>query len=402
MISKRLPKLNQRGKQMDFELSEEQRHLQRLVQEFVRGECTKEYALDLERNHKFPWELLNKASELGLIAVDFPEEYGGGGCGLLEKVLVLEELCRVGAGIGLSVGTSQFASKLILRSGTEQQKKKYLPLVCTGEALPFSGAFTEPDRGSDLVTHPLSTTAIKEGNSYVLNGTKTFTTFASIAKYAVVLCQTDPKAQPPYRGRGVVLVEMDRSGIGISEFEKMGWHAAPATEVSFMDVRVPQENLIGEEENRGFYHSMEFLNEFRIEIAACGVGMAQGAFDRALDYARTREAFGCKIGAFQAISHKLADMATKIETARLLTYKAAWQFQREGRIQPEVSSMAKWYSARAAVEVSDEAVEILGGYGYMLENEVERFYRDARMLEMIEGTREIQKNTIARSLLREG
>jgi alkylation response protein AidB-like acyl-CoA dehydrogenase len=191
---------------------------------------------------------------------------------------------------------------------------------------------------------------------------------------------------------------MDSKGIDVSEFEKMGWHATPTTQVSFIDVRVPQQNLVGGEE-QGFYQAMGFLGEFRVEVGAMAVGVAQGAFEKALDYAKTREAFGRKIGEFQAISHKLAEMATRIETAKLLVYEGAWQFDTEGKVDPKLSSMAKWYPARMAVEVCDEAIEILGGSGYMLENEVERFYRDARVTELVEGTREIHKNTIARFLL---
>ena len=385
---------------MDFELTKEQKDIQKAAREFAEAEFDKDYMLDLELNHKFPWKLLNKACELGFISIDFPEEYGGQGYGLLEKALVVEEFCRVGAGVGVSVGTSQFASKILLGSGSEEQKKKYLPLVCSGEGLPFSGAFSEPDRGSDLVTFPLSTTAVKDGADYVINGTKTFITFADIAKFAIVLCQTDPEAKPPYRGQSTILREKqaEQKGIDITEFVKMGWKSCATTQVSFVNVRVPQENLVGEE-NRGFYNAIDFLDGFRVEIGACSVGTAQGAFERALDYAKTREALGHKICAFQAISHKLAEMATKIEAARLLVYKAAWEFDKEGKVDPKLSSMAKWYPARISVEVADEAIEIFGGHGYMLENEVERFYRDARQFELVEGTREIHKNTIARSLL---
>jgi len=385
---------------MDFELNKEQRDIQKAAREFAEAEFDKDYMLDLELNHKFPWELLKKACELGFISIDFPEEYGGQGYGLMEKALVLEEFCRVGAGVGVSVGTCQFAARMILNSGSEEQKKKYLPLVCSGEGLPVSGAFTESDKGSDLVTSPLYTTAVKDGTDYLINGTKTFTTFADIARFTVVLCQTDPEARPPYRGQSTILIEnlSEQKGISITEFNKMGWKSCATTEVSFNNVRVPQENLIGEE-NQGFYHAMDFLDGFRVEIASCSVGTAQGAFEKALDYAKTREAFGHKIGVFQAISHKLAEMATKIEAARLLVYKAATQFDRDNKIDRKLSSMAKWYPARISVEVADEAIEILGGHGYMLENEVERFYRDARQFELVEGTREIHKNTIARVLL---
>lgn len=385
---------------MDFELNKEQKDIQKAARDFAEAEFDKDYMLDLELNHKYPWELLKKASDLGFIGIDFPEEYGGGGYGLLEKTLVLEEFCRVGAGVGKAIGTSQFASKVLLQCGSEEQKQKYIPAICSGEGLPVSGAFTEPDHGSDLVTSPLSTTAVKDGTDYIINGTKTFITFADIAAFAVVLCQTDPDAKPPYRGQSSIIVDKpaEQPGITITDFVKMGWKTCSTTQVSFSNVRVPQENLIGEE-NNGFYNVVGFLDAFRVEIGAVGVGMAQGAFEKSLEHARTREAFGQKIGAFQAISHKLADMLTKIETARLLVHKAACIFDRDGKLDPKLSSMAKWYPARMAVEVADEAIEIFGGHGYMLENEVERFYRDARVLELVEGTREIHKNTISRFLI---
>ncbi|MBP1706691.1 MAG: acyl-CoA dehydrogenase (acd-7) [Chloroflexi bacterium] len=385
---------------MDFDLTKEQKDIQRAVREFAEAEFTSELMLDIERNHRFPTELMKKASHLGFITIDFPQEYGGGGYGLMEKALVCQELCRVGAGVGVSIAASMFASKIVLRCGDPEQKRKYLPPVCSGEGLPVSGCFTEPDRGSDLVTFPLSVTAQKEGAEYIINGTKTFISFADIAKFAVVLCQTAAEAKPPYRGQSTIIVDnpAQQSGVSISVFEKMGWHASAATQVSFSNVRVPLSNLVGEE-GRGFYNTIEFLDGYRVEVGASAVGLAQGAFERALTYAQNRSAFGHKIGTFQAISHKLAEMATKIEAVRLLVYEAAYQFDKEGKIDPKLSSMAKWFPARVAVEVADEAIEILGGHGYMLENEVERFYRDARHFELVEGTREIHKNTIARSLL---
>lgn len=318
----------------------------------------------------------------------------------MEKALVLQEFCRIGAGIGKTVGTSQFASKILLHCGSEEQKRKYLEPVCTGEGLPVTGAFTEPDQGSDLVSAPLHTTAISDGKNYLINGTKTLITYTNIASFAIVLCQTDPEAKLPYRGQSTIIVEKpaQQPGVSVSSFTKMGWKTCETTQVTFENVKVPRENLIGEE-NRGFYNVISFLDEFRVEVGAIGVGIAQGAFEIALNYAKTREAFGHKIGVFQGISHKLAEMATKIESAQLLVYKAATEFDRQGRIDPILSSMAKWFPARMSVEVADEAIEILGGHGYMLENEVERFYRDARVLELVEGTREIHKNTIANTLL---
>lgn len=383
---------------MDFELTKQQRDIQKAAREFAETELTKDYTLEIERSRQFPWGVYKKACNLGFVGIDIPEEYGGQGFHLLDRVLVVEEFCRCGAGVGWSSSVAGLGVEIILWSGNEEQKKKYIPPLCSGEAY-LASAFTEPDRGSDLVTSPLSTQAVKKGRDYIINGTKTFITAANIAKFIIVLCQTDSEAEPPYKGQSNIIVERDREGVDVTEFEKMGWHAAPITEVAFNNVKVPQQNLIGVA-GQGFYQSIQFLDRFRIGgVGAPAVGMAQGAFERALGYAKTREAFGRKIGAFQAISHMLAEMATKIETARLLVYKAASQSDRQGKIDPTLSSMAKWFPARVAVEVCDDAIEILGGHGYMLENEVEGFYRDARALEIVEGTREIHKNTIARSLL---
>jgi alkylation response protein AidB-like acyl-CoA dehydrogenase len=382
---------------MDFELTQEQKDIQKAAREFAENEFDKDYSLEIERSRQFPWKVWKKACELGFVGIDIPEAYGGQGFDLQERVIVTEEFCRSGAGVGLHASHPGLGVEIILWSGSEDQKKKYLPPLCRGEGL-LSSAFTEPDRGSDLVSSPLSTSAVKDGDQYIINGTKTFITLASIAKFIIVLCQTDPDASPPYKGQSTIIVETDRDGIDVTELEKMGWHAAPTTEVAFTHVKVPVQNLIGKE-NQGFYQSIQFLDRFRAMIGAASVGMAQGAFERALEHAKAREAFGRKIGQFQAISHKLAEMITKIETARLLVYKAAWKLDLKGKVDPMLFSMAKWYPARVAVEVCDEAIEILGGYGYMLENEVERFYRDARALEIVEGTREIHKNTIARFVL---
>ena len=381
---------------MDFELTKEQSDIKKAAREFAEAEFERNYVIELDRNHKFPWEIWKKASALGFIGLDIPEEYGGQGYGLLENVLVREEFCRCGAGAGISVLGTDFGSKIILKKGSEVQKRHYLPPLYKGEAI-SSGAFTEPDRGSDLVSGPLSTSAVKKNGDYLINGTKTFISFASIAKFAIVLCQTNPQSDPPYRGMSTIIVEMDRPGIEVTEMEKLGWKTNPCCEVAFINVRVPRENLVGEED-RGFYQTIEFLDEIRIKVGATAVGIAQGAFERALQYAKKREAFGRKIGSFQAISHKLAEMATYIEAARCLLYRAVWSFT-IGKADPKLSSMAKWFPARVAIKASDEAIEILGGHGCMLDNEVERFYRDARVLEIYEGTREIHKNTIARFLL---
>jgi alkylation response protein AidB-like acyl-CoA dehydrogenase len=381
---------------VDFELTKEQLDIQKAAREFAEAEFEKSRVTELDRKHEFPREIWKKATRLGFLGLDIPEDYGGQGCGLLETVLVREEFSRCGAGAGISVLGTDFGAKIILRRGNEVQKRKYLPPLYKGEAI-SAGAFTEPDRGSDLVSGPLATNAVREGGDYIISGTKTFISFASIAKFSIVLCQTDPQSNPAYRGMSTIIVEMDRPGIEITEMEKLGWRTNPCCEVAYMNTTVPKGNLIGVE-NRGFYQTIEFLDEIRIKVGATAVGLAQGAFERAIQYARKREAFGRKIASFQAISHKLAEMATYIEAARCLVYRAAWTFS-VGKADAKLSSMAKWFPARVAIQVSDEAIEILGGHGCMVENEVERFYRDARVLEIYEGTREIHKNTVARFLL---
>ena len=244
----------------------------------------------------------------------------------------------------------------------------------------------------------MNTTAKKDRDEYVINGLKTFITNGPISDFVVLLCQTDPEAKPGYRGQSLIIVEKGTPGFTVMDVgEKMGLKMTPTGELSFRDVRVPVSNLVGKTD-RGFYHTLDFFNESRIEIAAEALGISQGAFDRALAYVKERSQFGKKISQFQITRHKLADMATSIETARLLVYKAAWNCD-NGSPDPKLTSMAKAYAGRVAVQVADEAIQLMGGYGYMLEHEVERFYRDAKITEIYEGTREIQKNTIAKALL---
>ena len=380
---------------MDFELSEEQKGIKRAAFEFAKGEFDKDLAMELEKNHAFPAEIHKKACKLGFIGTHYPEAYGGQGYGILENGLVMEEFCRQDSGIGIALSVCNFSSEIILRCGNDEQKKKYLIPLVKGEAI-SAGGFTEPDHGSDITQ--MFTTAILDNGGFVINGTKTFISNGTIAKFVIVLCQSEPNAKPPYRGQSTILVETGQEGFDITDVgEKMGIKMSPTTEMAFNNVRVPQENLIGQL-NRGFHQVLEFFDESRVLVGSQALGIAQGAFDRALDYAKKRVQFGKKLVDFQITQHKLADMATKIEVARLLVYKAGWNFD-QGRIDPKLTSMAKMFGARVAVEVADEAIQILGGYGYITEYEVERFYRDARITEIYEGTREIQKNTIASYLV---
>jgi len=380
---------------MNFELLKSHKEIQKAARDFAKGEFKKELAIELNKKHEFPKKIWKKAADLGFIGIHFPEEYSGQGLGALENILVAEAFCSGDSSIGSALILSGFASECILRFGSDELKKQLLPKVAEGEML-SAGAFTEPDHGSDITS--MNTTAVHDGDDWVVNGSKTFITNGGLAGFYIVLCQTDPDADPTYRGMSMLLVEADRKGVSTMDVgEKMGIHMIPTAEIIFKDVRVPSSNLIGKE-GRGFYQVLEFFDESRILIAAQGLGIAQGAFDRALVYVKQREQFGKKIARFQVTQHKLADMATKIELARLITYKAAWNFD-QGRIDPKLTSMAKMFAGRAAVEVADEAIQLLGGYGYMAEYEVERFYRDAKITEIYEGTREIQKNTIASAVI---
>jgi len=380
---------------MDFELTKSQKEIQKAAREFAKGEFDKDLALELDRTHEFPTKIWKKAADLGFIGVHYPEKYSGQDLGVLENIIIADVFCAQDSSIGSAIALASFASECVLRFGSDELKQKFLPAVAEGEML-SAGAFTEPDHGSDITS--LDTTAVREGDQWVINGTKTFITNGGKAGFYCTMCQTDDEVQPSYRGISLILVEAEREGLTAADIgDKMGIHMMSTAEMNYKDVRVPVSNTIGAE-GKGFYQVLEFFDESRILVAAQALGTAQGAYDRALAYVKQREQFGRKIAQFQVTQHKLADMATKIELARLITYKAAWNFD-QGRIDPKLTSMAKMYAARTAVEVADEAIQLLGGYGYMTEYEVERFYRDAKITEIYEGTKEIQKNTIASAVL---
>jgi alkylation response protein AidB-like acyl-CoA dehydrogenase len=380
---------------MDFAFTREQIEIRNAVRDFCKGEFDKEYALKVDQTHEFPKKIWKKAAQLGFIGINFPEEFGGEGLGVVENAIICEEFCRADSTIGSAIALSFFASECLSHFASNDINRKWLPKVAQGKTL-SAGAFTEPDHGSDITR--MDTTAVKDGDEWVINGSKIFITNAGLAGFYTVLCQTDPEAQPSYRGMSMILVEGDRKGLSVSDVGlKMGIRGMATGEVVFKDVRVPVSNIIGTE-NKGFYQVLEFFDESRVIVGAQGLGTAECAFDRALAYVKQREQFGKKIAQFQATQHKLADMATKIEISKLLVYKAAWNFD-QGRIDPKLTSMAKMVAGRTAVEVADEAIQLLGGYGYMTEYEVERIYRDAKICEIYEGTKEIQKNTIASQIL---
>jgi acyl-CoA dehydrogenase len=381
---------------MDFKLTREQQDIRKAAREFAEGEFP-EMAQVCDQEEKYPRELVKKAAELGFIGLNLPEKYGGSGYGYLEKCIVSEEFWRVDPGLGSVLISATFGADMIELYGREEQKEKFLTPLTRGEAV-MGSAITEPDAGSDVSA--VRTTAVKDGNDYLINGNKMFITNGTVASYFMVICLTNPHDPSRHGRHSVILLESDREGFEANKLRhKLGIRASDTAELAFKDVRVPQENLIGEE-GKGFYQFMEFFNRTRIHVGAQGLGIAQGAMEKAIKYAKERKQFGQVLGAFQAIQFKVAEMATLVRAARNLVYEAAWKAD-QGEPDRKLTAMAKWFAGETAVRVAEEAVQIHGGYGYMAEYDVERFYRDAKIIEIYEGTKEIEKLIIARALLKD-
>ncbi|MFB6178706.1 MAG: acyl-CoA dehydrogenase family protein [Halorientalis sp.] len=382
---------------MDFELPDELSQIRSEVRKFGENEI-EPVAKEYDREEKYPHEVMDKASEMGLLGSQIPLEYGGAGYSTLETIIIAEELFSIDPGIGFCISAASFGTEAIMEFGTEEQKEQYLEPVAAGESV-SGAAISEPDTGSDVSS--VSTRAEKDGDEWVINGNKMWISNGTVGDFFVVLCQTDPEADGRYNGFSQIIVESDRDGFQAEKIHgKLGIRASDTAELIFDDVRVPEENLVGNR-GMGFLQQMQFFDETRTGVAAQGVGIAKGAADAALQYAQEREQFGRPIAEFQAIQHKLADMYTKIEAARNLTYKAAWQVD-QGEDITKLASMAKEYASRVAVDVANEAVQIHGGAGYVDDFPVERFYRDSKITQIYEGTTEIQKNIIARELLGKG
>jgi alkylation response protein AidB-like acyl-CoA dehydrogenase len=377
---------------VDFNLSEEQIDIQKAAREFAQGEFDPEHALDLDRNGQFPLKIWKKACNLGFIGIHFPNRYGGQDLGLLENVLIVEEFCRQHSGIGMALGLSDFGSEMILRFGNDDQKKRYLPPIATGESA-SSLAYMEQDQTNEFSA--FNTVAIRNGDGYFINGKKLFVVNGTLSGPMVVLCQLN---NPEFDEQVALIVEKNSEGPAVSMMGgQMGMRMVPMVSLTFNNLKVPHENLIGAEE-RGRFQFINFLNEMRIEVAAMGIGIAQGAFDLALTYSKQRVQFGQKIASFEAIRNKLADMVTRIEMARLLAYKAAWDFDQNGG-NVMLNYMAKMISAETAFEVADDALHIFGGYGYIVENQIEHFYRDARMVNIFGEVGRTQKKLIANKVI---
>ena len=383
---------------MDFELSEEQSAFRKVMQEFVRDHI-RPVAREWEHEGRYPTPIVDKMKEMGLFGVTVPEEYGGLGLDTVSMAIVFEEISRAWMGVAGIIGSHSLSCRMIARKGTEEQKQRWLPKLATGEVR-TGVALTEPDAGSDL--QGIKTRAVRDGDHYVVRGTKTWITNARHAGVLPVLVKTDPAAQPAHTGMSVLLVEMDAPGVTVSrDLGKLGYRGPESSEVVLDDVRVPAANLLGGEEGQGFKHMAAALETGRINIAARAVGIAQEALDQALAYAKDRHAFGQPIADFQAIQLKLADMATEVQAARLLTWWAAARTDAGRRTDME-AGMAKLFASEVAIKASLESMRIHGGYGYSTEFDIERLYRDAPLMAIGEGTNDIQKLVIARGLLREG
>ncbi|EMA58978.1 acyl-CoA dehydrogenase family protein [Halorubrum kocurii] len=383
---------------MEFQLTDEQKQLRDEVRKFADEEI-RPVATEYDVEEEYPYEVMDKAADMGLLAPHVPVEYGGVGYTSLENAILTEELFAADPGIGLCVSSAGFGAEALMEFGTEDQKERVLPEVTAGDAV-MGSAISEPQAGSDVTS--VATRAEKDGDEWVINGSKMWITNGTVADYFVVVCETDPEIDDRYSGYSQILVEGDRDGLTRDKITgKLGIRASDTAELRFDDVRVPEENLIGQR-GMGFLQLMQFFDETRTAVAAQGVGIARGAAERALEYAEEREQFGRSISDFQAIKHKLAEMHTNTEAARWLTYRSAWAVDNEAGDLTALASMAKEFASRIAVDVADEAVQVHGGAGFVNDHDVERLYRDAKITQIYEGTTEIQKNIIARELLDEG
>ena len=379
---------------MDLDLTEEQQLLQKSVREFAEAEV-KPHAKEIDETGRFPFDNFTKAAELGLTGVAVPENYGGAGMDHVSYAIVIEEISRVCASTGviLSVQNSLYCDP-VLRFGTEEQKQKFLVPFARGEKIGCY-ALTEPQAGSNAAA--LTTKAVRKGDTYVINGTKAWITNGGAADAAIVYVNTQPEKGE--KGITALVVEKGTRGFAVGKEEKkLGIHATACTELSFTDCEVPVGNRIGNE-GEGYKVALSTLDGGRIGIASQATGIAQGAFEAALSYAQQRQAFGHPISDFQAIQFMLADMATEIDAARLLTRRAAWKQDSGARFTME-ASIAKLFASEMSTRVAHKAIQIHGGYGYSSEYPVERAYRDARITEIYEGTSEIQRLVIAAWVLR--
>ncbi len=380
---------------MNFSLTKEQQDIIKAARKFALGEFT-DRAMEFDREEKFDLDLWRKACELGFVGTHIGEKYGGAGYGYFEECLINEEFWAVDPGIGSAILSTTFGAVLLELYGTDQQKETVLPKLVEGEVI-LGTAITEPDAGCDVTS--AVTTAVKDGDEWILNGSKMFITNGTIANYILVFCQTDPENPSRHQRFSFILVPTDTPGYLANKLHgKLGIRASDTAEIALKDVRVPFESLVGKE-GQGFYELMDFFNRTRLHVCAQAVGLARGALEESIHYTKGRRQFEQAIADFQVTQFKIAEMGTKIRAARNLYYEAAWKADQD-KPDHALTAMAKWYTAKVAMECADEALQMHGGYGYIDEYKVQRLYRDAKILEIYEGTKEIEKTIVAKSLLK--
>jgi alkylation response protein AidB-like acyl-CoA dehydrogenase len=379
---------------MDFHFTEEQGMLRDTVRKWVETEVPRELAQEIDERDEFPHELVGKLCDLGFMGVNVPETFGGQGGNVIDVMILDEELSRRIPVLAWATGNiTLYGTSIISKNGNEEQKKKYLPQLARGE-IKFAYALTEPNAGSDAAS--IRTKAVLDGDTYVINGSKMFISGAGIADVVVTNTRT---AESKFKGITDFLVETQSDGFSATPIKDLGYRGSNTCQVTYEDVKVPAENILGGPDclNHGWKQMMRLLNEERLLLSACALGIGQGAFEYALEYAKEREQFGQPIGQFQAIQHKLVDMATELEAARLLAYYAAWK-ETQGMECVKETSMSKFYCAEVAKRVALEGVQILGGYGYTMEYDAQRYLRDVLVLSIGGGSTQIQKNIIGKQL----
>lgn len=381
---------------MDFELSNEQKDIVSAAREFARGEFP-ERAEEFDRDETFDEALHKKAAELGFVGTFIKEEYGGPGMGLLEYCLIFEEFSAVDPGIAVAILISSYGSEIVQEFGSDEQKQRYLPPIVTGDAV-MGSAFTEPDAGSDLAG-AITATAISDGDEYIINGSKMFITNGDRADYLICYLVTDPDNPNRHRRHSMIMVETDRKGFEANHLTgKLGIRASDTAEITFNNVRVPHSNRVGPPGN-GFAEAMYLFNLNRVLVAAQAVGTARGALEESIQYVKKRVAFDAPLASFQSIQFKIADMYTWIQAGRNLVYEAAWRID-QGMMEHKLIAAAKSFCGQMAVKCTDMALQMHGGYGYLADYKVQRLFRDAKITEIYEGTTEIEKIIMARSLLK--
>ena len=378
-----------------MELTQEQLDIRQAAREFAEGEF-KDRAKEFDEKEEFDLSIWKKACENGFVGTFMQEEYGGAGLGYLEHSLIAEEFWRVDPGCGQAVLSTTFGSEMIQAFGSEELKKKYLPPLVSGGAIMGFG-ITEPDAGSDAAA--TTTKAEKKGDKYIINGSKMFITNGCLANYLLVFCVTSPDEKNSHKRHSAILVDTNQPGFEASKIHgKMGIRASDTAEIALNNVEAPLTNLVGKE-GQGFYQLMDFFNKTRNHVAAQGVGVAQGALELAISHVKKRKAFGGSLSRFQGIQFIIAEMATRIEAARSMYWRAAYSVDK-GKPDPVLISMAKWNAGDTAVYVTNQALQLHGGYGYIAEYDIQRVYRDAKIVEIYEGSKEVEKAIIAAELFK--